>query len=396
RRQRRSALGILRSGVGLIELLFWAAAALLAYTYAGFPVLIGLRALLAPRPVRRAPVRARVSVLIAAHNEADVIGQKLETVLAAADERVEVLVASDGSDDATEEVVAAFADRRVRLLALPRRGKASALNQAVAAASGEILVFTDANSMWARDALPVLLAPFADPNVGGVAGNQVYVDSLQTGLSPRGERRYWDYDRMLKELESRGGSVVSATGALYAIRAALFQPILEGVTDDFYESSGVVAQGRRLVFEPAAVAYERPAAAAGTELHRKIRVITRGLAAVVARRELLNPARHGFYALQLFSHKVLRRLMPVPLLVLAGAAPALWSTHAVYRVAALLQLGFYGAAVAGALLRRHDHTLVRAFTVPFYFCLMNVAAAAATVNVLAGRRITSWEPADRD
>ena len=209
------------------------------------------------------------------------------------------------------------------MLDLPRTGKAGALNTAVERATGEILVFSDANSMFAPDALARLAAPFADPSVGGVAGDQRYLPDDGDGGVAKGERGYWDLDRAIKQAESAAGNVISATGAIYAVRRSLFGPVPDGVTDDFATSTAVIAQGHRLVFAPDAVAYEPVGAAAEIEYGRKVRVMTRGLNGVVLRRGLLDPRRHGFYAVQLFSHKVLRRLMAIPLLMLAGhtAAP---------------------------------------------------------------------------
>lgn len=374
--------------------LFWSSVGLLLYTYFLFPLLVAVRAVLRPRPHRESDATPPVSVLIAAHNEAAVIGQKLDNLLSLdyPQDCLEVIVASDGSDDGTEDEVRAYADRGVRLLALPRQGKAAALNAAVARATGEILVFSDANSIYAPGALRALVRPFADPAVGGVAGNQVYRPAPDASLAGQGEKQYWGLDRRLKRYESAAGNVISATGAIYAVRRELFTPVAEGVTDDFYTSTGVIAQGRRLVFAPEAIAYEAVAGRSGDEFGRKVRVITRGLRGVWLRRELLDPRRQGFYALQLFSHKVLRRLVAVPLLWLALISPLLWTRSWLYRLATLGQGLFYGLAAAGAGLERSGRRLPKLLALPTYFSLVNVAALQATLNVLRGRSIIIWEP----
>jgi cellulose synthase/poly-beta-1,6-N-acetylglucosamine synthase-like glycosyltransferase len=375
---------------------FWGAVAVLAYTYAGFPLLVLARAAVRPRPYRTGDVRPPVSVLIAAHNEATAIGPKLESVLAAAypGGRREVIVASDGSDDGTEEVVRRYEDRGVRLLALPRVGKAAALNRAIAVATGEVLVFTDANSALEPDAVTALVRPFADPTVGGVAGDQRYRRRGDEAAVTGGERRYWDFDRLLKVAESRAGNAISATGALYAVRRELVGEVPEGVTDDFATSTGVIAAGARLVFAPDAVAWEPVAASGEVEFGRKVRVMTRGLRGVLVRRELLDVRRHGFYAVQLASHKVLRRLMVVPLAVLAVASPALWRRGRLYRLATVGQVLFYGAGAAGLLAgssgRRRGRG--RLLAIPAFFCLVNAASVKACWNLVTGRRIDRWEP----
>jgi cellulose synthase/poly-beta-1,6-N-acetylglucosamine synthase-like glycosyltransferase len=335
-------------------------------------------------------------VVIAAHNEAAVLGSKLGNLLAVdyPRDRFEVIVASDGSDDGTNEVVAGFAERGVRLLALPRVGKATALNKAVAAAAGEIVVFSDANTLYAPDAIRALVRPFADSEVGGVAGDQRYVTTAAAAACATGEQRYWDFDRLLKISESRAGHVISATGAIYAIRRELIDHIPDGVTDDFFVSTGVIARGKRLVFAPDAIAYESVAASSKVELGRKVRIITRGLRAVAARRVLLNPRQHGFYAVQLFSHKVLRRLMAFPLIGVAVSSPLLWRRGQLYRAATAAQVAFYATAGYG-LCRKGSSSRAptsRILALPAYFMLVNMACLRAVWNLVRGTHIDRWEP----
>jgi cellulose synthase/poly-beta-1,6-N-acetylglucosamine synthase-like glycosyltransferase len=379
----------------LLLVCFWVAIAVVVYTYAGFPVLMLLHSL-----VRRRPATAehrddfRVSLIIAAHNEEDSLPAKLENVLKLRypADRLEILIASDGSTDQTNAIVQGYQSRGVRLLALPRRGKAAALNAAVAASTGNILVFSDANSMYTPDAILELVKHFADEQIGGVAGNQVYLPAGVDSLTADGERLYWGLDRWMKRMQSRAGNVISATGAIYAIRRSLFLPVPEGVTDDFVTSTRVVAQGYRLVFEPQAIAYEPVAKSSGVEFGRKVRVMTRGLCGVLAVRELLNPFRHGMYSVQMFSHKVLRRLVALPLLAAFLLSLFLWDQGGVYRAAVVMQLAFYGLALTGFILRGTRWQRAKLVNVPFYFCLVNAAALVATANVLRGNRILLWEP----
>lgn len=377
-------------------ILFWTAVGVLAYTYVGFPLLALARAGLLAKPYRCADGHPRVSVVIAAHDEEAGIGPKLENLLALdyPPDRIETVVASDGSQDATNEIVRRFeADNpgRIRLLALPRVGKAATLTAAVEETTGEVLVFSDANSMYARDAIRALVRPLADASVGGVAGDQRYVGHEADGVA-RGEQSYWSFDRRLKDAESRAGSVVSATGAIYAIRRELFQRVRPDVTDDFYISTGVVAQRRRLVFAVDAAAYEPVAPTGSDEFGRKVRVMTRGLRGVLARRELLNPGRHGFYAIQLFSHKVLRRLMVVPLVILVVTSPLLWSDGGVYQAVTIGQAVVYGLGALGLVLSSTRWGRLKPLAVPAFFCLVNAASATAVWNLIRGNRIDRWQP----
>jgi glycosyltransferase involved in cell wall biosynthesis len=383
-------------------MVFWAAAVTIAYTYVGFPMLVLARGRLRFRPHASGAVTPPVCVVIAAHNEVAAIGDRLENLLALDYplERLEVVIASDGSDDGTDEVVRGYCARGVKLISLPRCGKAAALNAAVAAASGEIVVFSDANSRYAPDALRALVRPFADDCVGGVAGDQQYASHDDVAGTAAGERSYWSFDRMLKVAESRAGSTISATGAIYAIRRDLVRTVPEGVTDDFVTSTAVIAQGYRLVFAPDAVAFEPVATKGDVEFGRKVRIMTRGLRGVFVMRELLDPRRHGFYTVQLLSHKVLRRLMVFPLVALAIATPRLWRHGWLYRAATIAQAGFYGAGALGVALAGADRSKSGARTrrsrllaLPAYFCMVNVAALRATWNLLRGHRIDRWEPA---
>ena len=375
--------------------LFWLMAATVGWTYVGFPLVVLARGRWFRRPVLAADICPPVSVVIAAHNEAPVIRRRIENLVGLdyPADRMEIIVASDGSTDGTVTIAASVAPERVRVLDLARVGKAAALNEAVAGATGEIIVFTDANSDFAPDAIRRLTRPFADPTVGGVAGDQRYRDDGDRS-NGAGERQYWDIDRWLKRAESDAGNVISATGAIYAIRRALFQPVPAGVTDDFITSTAVIAQDRRLVFADDAIAYEPVARDDRAEYGRKVRVMTRGLRGVMMRRDLLDPRRSGFYAVQLATHKVLRRLVAFPLLGLALVTPTLWTSGVVYRIAALGQGMTYGLASLGLLLAREPIGRHKVLALPAFFLSANVAAVHAVANIVRGRRIDRWDPND--
>lgn len=378
-------------------ILFWASVGLILYAYLLFPLLVVLRGLIWRKPYKSqlTDPLPRVSIIIAAYNEEKEISTKLDNILSLdyPQDRLEVVIASDGSTDRTNVIVQSYEGRGIKLLPLPRLGKAGALNAAVSASTGEILVFSDANSMYRPDALQELVRPFADATVGGVAGNQCYVKKKEASSVGAGERSYWDFDRILKQFESSAGNTISATGAIYAIRRSLFQPVMEGVTDDFYTSTGVIAQGSRLVFAPEAVAYESVAGTSSTEFGRKVRVITRGLRGVfIARRQLLNPFRYGFYALQLFSHKALRRIIVYPLILLFLVNPFLWQAGLFYQLAMVGQLAFYSLGLLGWALDGTRLGRKKIFTLPYFFCLVNLAVLIATINIMRGQQIKRWEP----
>jgi cellulose synthase/poly-beta-1,6-N-acetylglucosamine synthase-like glycosyltransferase len=377
-------------------ILFWIAVILVFYTYIGFPLAVVLRGWLWGHPYKNKEltVSPTVSIVISAYNEAKSIGAKLDNILSMdyARDRLEVVIASDGSTDGTDAIVEAYKEHGVKLISLPRVGKAAALNAAVDASRGDILVFSDANSMYKTDAIQKLVGPFGDPNVGGVAGNQIYRNEVSGGSTTDGEHAYWNFDRTLKQFQGKSGNTLAATGAIYAIRRQLFRPIPDGVSDDFVTSTGIIAQGYRLIFAPDAIAYEPAAATSQVEFGRKVRVIIRSWKAFIHMRKLLNPFRYGFYAIQFFSHKILRYLVVFPLLVLFLVSPFLWKTSFIYQLATIGQVAFYTCALLGLLLNGTRLARKKIFTIPFYFCMVNAASLVAIIKVLRGQQIKHWEP----
>lgn len=374
--------------------IFWLAAAILAMTYAGIPMLTLICARLRPRPYTRADITPAVSVIVAAYNEADVIGDRIENLLTLdyPANRREFVIVSDGSIDGTDEIVASYADRGVRLIAPGRVGKGEALATAVRAATGDILVFSDANSQYAPDAIRALVRPFADPTVGGVAGNQVYLPEGASDATAVGERGYWDFDRLLKRSQSASGNVTSGTGAIYAIRRHHFQAIPQGVTDDMLNTMRVIEGGQRLVFAEDALAYEPVAPSGALEFRRKVRIMTRSFRCLILMRRLLDPRRTGWYAVQLFWHKVMLRTAFLPLAALAIVSPLAWGRGRVYRVATVGQAVCYGLAAAGIALAGRPIGRKAPLAIPAYFVMVNLAAVRAIFNLVRGERIDRWEP----
>jgi cellulose synthase/poly-beta-1,6-N-acetylglucosamine synthase-like glycosyltransferase len=385
----------------IFALLFWGSIGLILFTYAGFPLILALRAAVVSR---RKGVRPqipaaitddslpRISILIAVHNEADCIIHKLENLrsLRYPHSEIEIIVASDGSTDQTNDLVSGYSDPRVRLLILPRQGKNATLNAAASISRGEILVFTDADTLMKEDALLHLVLPFKDSSIGGVGGDYRY---LSQNTHSNEEKTYWKYDRFLKYLQSSAKNMTSATGQIYAIRRSLFRPIPQKLVDDFYTSVQVPASHLRLLFEPRAIAYGPMAKAGKPEFDRKVRVVTGGLRTVWTVRQLLNPIRYGFYAFQLLTHKLLRRVVIIPLVLIAVSSIALWQQGWFYQLALCGQILLHGLAFAGYLLRERAAGRMKVFSLPFFFDLVNLACLVAFFNLLRGVRHDIWNPA---
>lgn len=377
--------------LGARHAVFWGSTGLLTYLYVGFPVVVAVRGLLRRRPIACGGEPPPVTVVIPAFNEAMIILEKLENTLSLdyPVDRVEVLVASDGSDDATNDLVERFG-RGVRLLALPRIGKNRALNEAAAVAAGEVLVFTDADTKLTRETLLRVTAPFADPEVGGVAGERRHGDSSKPGRRAAAHGKHF-----LRRLMSRAGNVTSAEGQIYAVRRELFRPVPENVPDDFWVSTRVVAAHRRLVYEPRAASYPFAGVSVVRDpFERKVRVIGPFFRSFWLGRDLLNPAEYRFYSVQLVSHKLLRRVAFVPLIGAALTAPGLRSSGPIYRAATLAQVLLHGASLAGFVFRGTKFGRLRPLKAALTFNQNNAAAAVALIQQLRGRRPRDdmWEP----
>lgn len=264
------------------------------------------------------------------------------------------------------------------------------MNQALRRVSGEIVVFTDANSHLPSASIAALIRPFADPDVGGVAGDQRY--GRRASGSAQGERSYWSYERSIKRWQSRIGNVVSSTGTLHAIRRHLIDEIPGDVTDDFFLSVGVIERGHRLVFAEDAVAWEEPNDRPSAEYRRRVRIITRGLTGVRRRRVLLDPRRSGWYAPMLFVHKVARRLLAVPMLTTLVGSFVLRRSSWPWRVMWLCQAAFHGSAAVGAIAPTSRAGRSRLFALPGHFVLANLAAIHACWNVVRSHDYVTWTP----
>lgn len=337
------------------RILFWALAGGVAYTYAGYPAILGLfgRRRRPAAPPATAEDMPSVTLIIAAYNEADVIADKLRNSLALDYPRglLEILVAADGSDDDTPARVRTFEAQGVRVLHVPeRRGKAAAISRAAAAATGEILVFSDANNAYEAETLRALVRPFADPTIGGVVGAK-HVVRGDGGLGDS-EGLYWRYESFIQRMETRLGSCTAAAGEILAVRRAAFEPLPEGIVcDDFYIVMRLLRGGHRVVYEPAARSIERVSATAGEEMKRRARIIAGRFQAMSLASHIL-PTQNPRLVWQVLSHKFMRPLVPVAMIGMALTNAALAATASRrWRAMLVAQAAFYATAVIGPRLR---------------------------------------------
>jgi cellulose synthase/poly-beta-1,6-N-acetylglucosamine synthase-like glycosyltransferase len=374
------------------EVIFWLSAAALFYTYAGYPLLLALVSAVRPRRVRRGDFESTISVIITAYNEERDLAAKLENTLALdyPSALLEIIVASDCSSDRTDDIVKEFAARGVRLHRQPQRlGKTAAQNAAVAQARGDVILFSDATSRYQPDVLRALLPNFADPTVGCVAGRLIYVDPSDSRIG-RGARSYWSYETFLKKHESRVCSLIGASGCLYAVRRSAYVPLYHEACSDFIIATKMVEQGLRAIYESNAVCTELTNRRSDNELKMRVRIIAQTFSDLWRHVAMLNPFRSGFFAIQLFSHKVMRYLVPFFLMAIFVASLTL-AGLIFFRILFAAQLAAYAcAALAWVLDLVGIHSRLLAF--PQYFVLANIASLIALYKFLRGERYAHWQP----
>ncbi len=370
----------------MTKLLFWISAGTVVYVYFGYPLLLWLLPFFFRTSFETESIEPSVSLLVAAYNEAAVIGAKIENALALdyPAQQLEIVVASDGSTDGTAQVVRSFTEGkaacRVSLLDFPKnRGKVSTLNDAVPHLTGEIVAFSDASSMLGRDALRQLVKYFADPRVGGVSGVYRVLKKDQSRLGLQ-EDFYWKYETFLKVQEAKLGGFTGAHGSLYSIRRALYPfPTNDTINDDFIIPMRIHHRGYRIAYEPAAVAYEEAHEMEG--FARRVRITAGNIEQLQEVKSLLWPPQ-PISLFCLLSHKAGRLLVPLAMVLLAVLSIMLWRDP-VYRWFLWGQVLFYGLAALGALTRLRPGFL----RLPYYFCMINSAFFAWIYHALRMGRI---------
>ncbi len=378
---------------GTAQFLFWASVLLLAYTFLGYPALVCLWARFRPRPVSRQPWEPTVALVVVAHNEAARIDGRLAnlTALDYPRHRLQILVASDGSTDGTAALARAWEPAGVEVIAFGRRrGKPAVLNDVLRLARGEIVVLADARQRFAPDAVRALVASFADPAVGAVSGELILTGDEDESAVGEGVGVYWRYEKLIRWSESRVDSAVRATGAISAIRRSLFEPIPgDTILDDVWLPMRIARRGYRVLFEPAAHAWDRAPATAAQEFARKVRTLAGNFQLFARERWLLNPFRNRLW-LQTVSHTMPRLLTPFLLLTALGADLLLAAGSPFHRWTLAGQIAFYAAALGGHALRG-TRRRVRVLAVPYVICLLSVAALVAAFRFITGHQSVTWD-----
>jgi len=375
------------------EIIFITSVALLAYASVGYPLFLFAASLFRRQPIRTANITPTISVIIAAHNEEEDIAEKIENTLALDYplDKLEIIVASDSSTDRTDEIVRSFASRGVVLYRQNERlGKTMAQNSAAVVSSGDILVFTDATTAYQKDVLRKIVRCFADPEVGCVGGQLLYIDPSQTTVG-RGCRSYWSYEKFIKSCESKLGSLIGVSGCLYAVRRCCYTPLSHDMSSDFVIASDIRLKGLRTVYEPDAICTEFTNQRPREEFRMRVRVIEQTMTAMRRYHEVLSVRRHGMFAFQMISHKVLRYGVPFFLIAAFLSNLLLVGSSEIYTLAFVGQSGFYLAAVIGWACDRLG-LRIGPLGFPYYFALTNTASLIAFLKFMRGEAHVVWEP----
>jgi cellulose synthase/poly-beta-1,6-N-acetylglucosamine synthase-like glycosyltransferase len=377
----------------MLTALFWFSVAFVFYAYCGYPLLLLALSLFMGRPVAKGDMTPRVSFIITAYNEEKRIREKVENTLGQSypPDRLEIIVASDGSTDQTDEIVKRYSARGVKLIrASERKGKENAQKLAVEAASGEILVFSDVSTVLDPGGVMSIVRNFNDPCIGCVSS----VDRV-IGRDGRvgGEGSYVRYEMFLRRLESRVNTLVGLSGSFFAARREACFPWSPDLASDFNTLFNSVRIGLRGILDPESVGSYRDLEDEKKEYHRKVRTVLRGIRVFMNHVYLLNPFRYGFFSWQLLSHKLFRWMVPFAMILAFVSNMFLARESIYYLVAFLAQVVFYVGAVLGIWLNRlFVGSILKIFT---YFVLVNLSILSAWYSYVRGERIVKWEPSAR-
>lgn len=375
----------------MIKIIFWFSFVLIVYTYLGYPIIIIILATVKNKPIGKKEIYPKVTVVIAAYNEKKAIERKLDNTLNFdyPKEKLEIIVASDGSTDNTVSILKKYIDKRVKLINFKKRlGKTKIQNEAVKISSGEILFFSDVTSIHPSNVIKMIIQNFADETVGCVTGNVVFTAKRENLISEGAALRL-KYESFLRKKQAEFHSLFGATGCIYAIRKDLYEPLREDLVSDFIEPLKILEKGYRTVYEPKALALISRKIDLIKEFARRTRVIQQGLYGLFFMKHLLNPFRFGFLSFSLISHRLFRWLMPMILIILIFSNIFLIDKM-FYIIFIVTQFVFYLCGAIGLMVNEQKSFLKFLYPIT-YFCMINLAAIVGFYRLLRGKKEIFWE-----
>ena len=377
-----------------VRILIWFLLGLQIYTFAGYPLIVFIIAKFKRNKKcnQGIPYEPFVTFVIPARNEEKVIADKIKNTLGLSypSEKIEIIVGSDYSTDKTDQIVRSYDSESVKLIAFQkRRGKTYIQNLAVSEMAGEIIVFSDANALYDKNAVRHLVQHFRDPDVGCVSGALCYSNPKKS-LAGREENLYWKYEKFLKMNEEKAGTILGANGSIYAVRKTHYVPLQGEIISDFIEPLEIAVRGKRVVYEPDALSFENVSNTFREELLRKRRILSRSIYSLFVHKHLLNPFHSRKVWIGLVSHKILRWFSPC-FLILLFLFCGLMIHDSLYRFLFILQTVFYITGVLGILLK-NIRGLPTLFLAPYYFCLLGYASLLGISDFIRGKHKVVWEP----
>ncbi len=378
----------------MLEFLFWFFALGSVFSYFIYPLILKLLAQTRQAVVAQEPPKPLfLSLIVTAYNEEARIREKIENTLSVKFDaaRLELIVASDCSDDATDDIVREYAHRGVRLVrAAERLGKENAQKAAIDEARGDVIVFSDVATRIPEDALEKLEVYFQDPAIGAVSSEDRFISK---DGSVAGEGAYVKYEMWLRRLESQSAGLVGLSGSFFAARKEVCQVWDIHSPSDFNTALNTARLGLRAVTAPDVLGFYQDLKDPQKEYQRKVRTVIRGMTALSRHKEVLNPQRFGLFAFQVFSHKLMRWLVPWCLIGLFIVSALVAHDGVIYSLAVLFQIGFYGTAILAQFLPHlREISWVKLI---YFFVQVNVALLEAAIKFLAGERMTTWKPSAR-
>jgi cellulose synthase/poly-beta-1,6-N-acetylglucosamine synthase-like glycosyltransferase len=374
-----------------LKIVFLSLFFLILYIYAGYPLVLFIAGFFKKKSkIENGYDLPSVALIISAHNENRIIREKIENSLQLdyPEDKLRIVIASDGSDDGTTDIVREYVGKNVVLKAFEKRsGKSATLNRAIVGLEDDIVVFSDANAFYKRDVIRKLVRNFKDPNIGCVVGNLTYIDG-ESNVG-KGESLYWRYESFLNRLESRLKSVLVGTGTIFAIRRRLYLPVCVDIANDFQIPADIASQGFGVVYESEAVATEKVSTLFKEEFKIKYRIIIRGLTGFKYLRKNFSG---GFRTFQFISRKLLRWWIG-PMLPLIFVANLLLANEPLFFGIFMLQTLFYILALMG-FITGVEGKQSKIFYIPFYFVMVNAAALFAIVTYISGKRFSVWDKAE--
>ncbi|MFH2035006.1 MAG: glycosyltransferase family 2 protein [Candidatus Zixiibacteriota bacterium] len=373
--------------------LFWISAFMIFWTYAGYPIMLALIGLIWSRKPKFDNILPDISLVITAYNEEEQIARKLENslMLDYPKDKLEIIVASDGSTDRTDEIVRSFQNQGIKLLSIPgRNGKHYCQGRGIQATKNDLVVLSDATTFLEKDSLKKIIRSFGDSKIGCVSG----VDSVKTSKdNPSGEGAYVRYEMKLRSLESKVGSLVGVSGCFFAVRKELCNEWIDNMSSDFYMPIITYIRGFRTVLENEAVAYYEILRSADKEYTRKVRTIVHGLEVFFHFKKILNIFKYGFFTIQIVSHKLLRWLAPFFMILLFGVNIPLAISNPFYYLLLLLQIIYYVMALTTYFFRKLEGYSI--FKIPLFFAMVNVSIIVSWYYFLRKKDFIVWQPTER-